>query len=97
MARTSAEIRQWALVGARVRIQELSAEIEKIRAVFPGEFGLRGGAKAKMGAIERPRKKRKLSAAGRKAISEAAKARWARHKAEEGAARAHGPKATKKR
>jgi hypothetical protein len=88
-------MRQWALVGARARIQELSAEIEKIRAMFPGEFGLRGGAK--QGATTGRRKKRKLSAAGRKAISEAAKARWARQKAEKVVDGAGGPQARKKR
>jgi hypothetical protein len=73
-------MRQWALVGARARIHELSAEIEKIRAMFPTEFGPRTGGKkgARSGA---KRKKRRLSAAGRKAISEAAKARWAKVKA----------------
>jgi hypothetical protein len=95
MARTSAEMRQWALVGARARIQELSAEIDKIRAMFPGESGLRGGATK--GATQERRKKRKLSAAGRKAISDAAKARWARQKAEKGADGAAGAKAGKKR
>ena len=94
MARTSVEMRQWALVGARARIQELSAEIEKIRAMFPGEFGLRGGAKK--GATQGRRTKRQLSAAGRKAISDAAKARWARHKAAKGDGAAAG-KAGKKR
>jgi hypothetical protein len=88
--RTPAEVRKWALVGARARIQELSAEIEKIRGMFPGEFGLRGGAKG--GASGVRRKKRKLSAAGRKAISEAAKARWARQKAEKGAGAARAGK-----
>jgi hypothetical protein len=95
MARVSAEMRQWALVGARARIQELSAEIEKIRAMFPGEFRLSAGAKK--GATGGRRKKRKLSAAGRKAISEAAKARWARQKAEKGIAGPGGVQSRKKR
>ena len=68
---STGELRNWARAGAKARIQELSAEIERIRAAFPSEFGLRGGQKKR-------RKKRKLSAAGRKAISDAAKARWAR-------------------
>jgi hypothetical protein len=88
-------MRQWALVGARAKIQELSAEIEKIRAMFPGEFGLREGAKKV--ALGGGRKKRKLSAAGRKAISDAAKARWARQKAEKGVDGAGGVQARKKR
>jgi hypothetical protein len=95
MARASADMRKWALVGARARIQELSAEIEQIRSMFPGEFGLRGGAKK--GVTAGRRKKRKLSAAGRKAISDAAKARWARQKVEKGVDGAGGGKAGKKR
>jgi hypothetical protein len=95
MARTSAEMRQWALVGARARIQELSAEIERIRAMFPGEFGLPAGAKR--GATTGKPKKRKLSAAGRKAISDAAKARWARQKTENSAVGPAAPKAGKRR
>jgi hypothetical protein len=71
---STGELRNWARAGAKARIQELSAEIARIRAAFPSEFGLRGGQRKR-------RKKRKLSAAGRKAISDAAKARWARVKA----------------
>jgi hypothetical protein len=72
-------MKQWALVGARARIAELTAEIDRIRATFPGEFGGRGRA-AQGGA---PRTgKRRLSAAGRKAISDAAKLRWAKVRAE---------------
>jgi len=71
---TTTELRNWARAGAKARIQELSAEIERIRAAFPSEFGLPGGQKKR-------RKKRKLSAAGRKAISDAAKARWAKVRA----------------
>ena len=71
---STAELRNWARAGAKARIQELSAEIERIKAAFPSEFALRGGTK-------KPRKKRKLSAAGRKAISDAAKARWAKVRA----------------
>jgi hypothetical protein len=71
---STGELRNWARAGAKARIQELSAEIERIKAAFPSEFGVRGGQ-------TKPRKKRRLSAAGRKAISDAAKARWARERA----------------
>ena len=76
MAKISSNIRELALVGARARIQELHAEIEQIRQMFPGEFGLRGGGK-------KPRKprRRKMSAEARRRISEAQKARWAKQKA----------------
>jgi hypothetical protein len=43
------------------------------------------------------RKKRKLSAAGRKAISDAAKVRWARQKAAKDVDTADGAKVTKGR
>ena len=42
---STAELRNWARAGAKARIQELSAEIERIKAAFPSEFGLRGGEK----------------------------------------------------
>ena len=71
---STGELRNWARAGARARIQELSAEIERIRAAFPSEASLPGGR-------QKRRKKRTLSAAGRKAISDAAKARWARVRA----------------
>jgi hypothetical protein len=71
---STGELRNWARAGAKARIQELSAEIQRIKAAFPSEFGARGGQKT-------ARKKRRLSAAGRKAISDAAKARWARERA----------------
>ena len=77
MAKRNDEMMRYAAIGAAARIKELQAEIDRIRTAFPGEFGDRtrensGGPR---------RKKRTLSAAGRKAISDAAKARWARVKA----------------
>ena len=91
MAQTSGDMKRWALIGAKARILELSQEIEAIRAAFPGEFGLRGGRK-KDAPSATPRKQRKLSAAGRKAISDAAKARWAKVKAEKTDSAAKGGK-----
>lgn len=64
--------------GAAARIQELEAEIAAIRAAFPTVGGGRSGKKATTSA---PRKRGKLSAAGRKAIVAAQRARWAKIKA----------------
>ena len=77
MAKRNDESMRYAAIGADARIKELQSEIDRIRTAFPGESG--GAAKSSSG--DPRRKKRKLSAAGRKAISDAAKARWARVKA----------------
>ena len=77
MARRSDEMMRYAAIGAAARIKELQAEIDRIRTAFPGAFS--DGARQSSDGSEQ--KKRKLSAAGRKAISDAAKARWARVKA----------------
>ncbi len=73
------ELRGLALHGAKRRIEELHAEIERIRAAFPGEFGLRGGAKK-----PRTRKRRKMSAAAKKAISDRMKKYWAARRKKKG-------------
>lgn len=77
MARPNDEMMRYAAIGAAARIKELEAEIDRIRTAFPGDFS--GGARQSSAGTRR--KKRKLSAAGRKAISDAAKARWAKVKA----------------
>jgi hypothetical protein len=84
------EIHKFAVIGARQEIQRLQAEINRIKKQFGGRT-LSGGTdpvgvkRPNEGPDDRtaPRKKRKLSAAGRKAISEAAKARWAKQRAGE--------------
>lgn len=59
--------------------------------------GRTGGGAGEYIATVPQKRKRKLSAAGRKAISDAAKARWARQKADKGVAGAAGAKSGKKR
>jgi hypothetical protein len=74
------EVRRFAVAGARVRLQELRDEMSKILVAFP-QLGMEAGVAAvpPKGGIEgtarRPR--RRMSAAARKRISEAQKARWA--------------------
>lgn len=77
----TSEVRTWALKGAEQRLVEISEETQAIYRNFPE---LRRGLKADGVAVgqrpDRPRRRRQLSAAARKRISEAVKARWARQK-----------------
>lgn len=85
------QLHEFAVIGARMRIDELQAEIDRIKKQFGartlrvGSSGATGGTpptSASSGDAEPRRRTRKLSPAGRKAISQAAKARWAKVKAE---------------
>ena len=86
MANQQANLRRWALIGAEQRLIQLAEEAAAIHREFPE---LRAGRKTAEVPFPRApqevpfprRKRRKLSAAGRKAISDAAKARWAKQKA----------------
>jgi hypothetical protein len=85
MAKTSV-LQEYARVGATARIGELQAEITAIHRIFPDleEAHKPGRSKTALAAPMDPepkRKRRKMSAAGRKAISDAQKARWAKLKA----------------
>ena len=91
MAKHSSHILDMARKGAEHRYDELKAEITALVKNFPhlgskaGRAAKRGGAAMAdaAGAFLKPiaRKRRKLSAKARKAISDAQKARWAKHKA----------------
>ena len=70
------ELMTYARLGAEARIAELRAELAALEAAFGSGRG-RGDAAAKA-----PRKRRKISAAARKRIGEAAKKRWAKWRAE---------------
>ena len=71
------EILNAALIGFEKQKADLSARIAELKQM------LGGGAKEPAAKTAAPaRKRRKLSAAGRKAISEAAKRRWALKRAE---------------
>jgi hypothetical protein len=77
------------VVGAEQRLAELSKEAESIFALFPGLRGhgflggKRGRPKASASEATAPkRRRRKMSKAARKRISDAQKKRWAAQKAE---------------
>jgi hypothetical protein len=105
LAKQQNEWRRYALVGAEQRLLEIAEEAAKIFRVFPelrgrgrGFTALRGGAPAaaQTGGPGRKRRRRRrtMSAEARKRISDAQKARWAKHRAE---AAAKGAGARKKR
>jgi hypothetical protein len=86
------------LIAAATRLKSLRAEIAQIESEFPGLAGLEGGPSGRRPgrprasnagtASEQPTKrKRKMSAAARKAIGDAQRRRWAKQKAEAGKAR----------
>jgi hypothetical protein len=82
MAKHSASILELAKKGATHRYQELKAELAELVKVFPH---LRYGSAvspAMPDAVEEPRvrRRRKMSRAARKKISDAQKARWAKQK-----------------
>jgi hypothetical protein len=76
----SNEIKEAALVGLRHRRDELGAQIAEL------ERELRGDQESEPA----PRKRRRMSAAGRKRIAEAQRKRWAALHAEQRAAAAKG-------
>jgi len=80
----SSMIHELARIGTAARIAQLRAEIAELERAFPGARG-RGGrpAAAAEGDAAQPakRKRRKMSAAARKRISDAQKKRWAKYKA----------------
>ena len=91
MAKHPSHILDMARKGAEHRYEELKAEIAALVKNFPhlagkavglasrGASALSKGGKMAMAELA-PRKKRKMSAKARKAISEAQKKRWAKQK-----------------
>jgi hypothetical protein len=88
--RQSEGLREYAVVGAEHRLLEIAEEAARIFAVFPelrdpgrGFMALGGSdsGRGRKGAGTGGRKKRTMSAAARKRISQAQKARWARQRA----------------
>jgi hypothetical protein len=83
--RGGSDIRRWALIGAEQRLLQLAEEAAAIHRAFPElRQGARGRDRQRLGTgdADRPgsRRKRRMSAAGRKRISEAQKARWAKQR-----------------
>jgi len=87
MAKRQSELQRFAAIGALAHIEKLQAEIDRIRKAFP-TLRRGGGITAAPASSEsatspaKARRKRKMSAAARKSISEAQKARWAKHRSE---------------
>jgi hypothetical protein len=88
MPRHSSHILELARRGAEHRYRELKTEMESLVRHFPHLKGATAaGAERALSAAhegtpaKRPRRRRKLSAAARKAISLAQKKRWAAQKA----------------
>jgi len=75
------------------QISGLAAEAQKIDQAIAALSGLSGGSVA----VPVVAGKRKMSAAGRKAIAAAARARWARHNAKKAGKAASAKPAKKKR
>ena len=91
MAKHSSHILEMARKGAEHRYHELKEELSALVKHFPhlagkavsrGAAALSAGGKAAMEELA-PRKRRKMSAKARAAISAAQKARWAKQKAGE--------------
>jgi hypothetical protein len=76
------ELLRLARIGATARIETLQNEIEGLLRRFPGlraaRSSRRGGLSAALAGDAKPGRKRRMSAEGKKAISEAAKKRWAK-------------------
>lgn len=81
MAKHSTDILELARLGAAARIKEHEAEIAKLRRILIHQPSARASTQIKSSGSSQRRKRRKLSAAARKRISEAQKARWAKQKA----------------
>jgi hypothetical protein len=87
----SSDIIALARRGAQHRYDELKAELDSLVKHFPDlrasarEMVKRGRKAVRAAAAElQPKKKRKMSAKARRAISDAQKARWAKQKAKKG-------------
>lgn len=92
-------LRGFALAGAEKRLAELRDEAAAIFRMFPQlrARGRRAAAEPDTSTNGTPkaRRRRRLSAAGRKRISDAQKARWAKHRGEAAAAPARKAKAAR--
>lgn len=74
------DLNRLALLGAKARLEELRQEEALIRRAFPSLFGGARGKGATGAANDQPasrRRRGRMSAAGRKAVSERMKKYWA--------------------
>ena len=98
---TDLDVKRWARMGAEVRLAELRQEMMTIFATFPElrqregrqgrsaapSSGRKGREQGSASSAAGGKKRRKMSAEARRKISAAQKARWAKQKGEEGAAK----------
>jgi hypothetical protein len=78
------ELRGLALVGARARLHALQGELASLLATFPELRGARGRTVAAEGSLlrrKKPGRKRPMSAAEKKAVSERMRKYWAERRA----------------
>jgi hypothetical protein len=71
------DLREYARDGARVRAEELKAELAKIYRVFPDLRDGTGGRRKATGPARRARRRKAMTAAERKAVSLRMKKYWA--------------------
>ncbi len=88
------DMRRLARLGAMRRLEELRREESMIRAAFPELFDgrapkLKGGAPAEAGPAK-PVRKRRVSAAARKAVSDRMKKYWAERRKTESKGKGKG-------
>lgn len=78
------DLLEWAITGAKERLDALTGEIERIYRTFPSLRGARRtnsrSVRTTPAAGSRPRKRRRLSAEGRAKLRASAKRRWAEAK-----------------
>ena len=78
------QLLDYARESAQARIQQLRSELAALEAAFGGGRGRGRRGKAAPPAAAGTPNKRKMSAAGRKRIADAARKRWAKWRAEHG-------------
>jgi hypothetical protein len=81
-ALSSEQLRSLAGHGAKARLLELASEMAAIRAAFPDLAGAAKKRSRSRGPVGVKRKRRKISAEGRRRIAEAQRKRWAALKSE---------------
>jgi hypothetical protein len=81
---TQTELRRLAKIGAGTRLGELQSEIEAIYRAFPDLRSRRVATNsAKSGGVTKPRRRKKMSAAARKAVGARMKKYWAARRAKD--------------
>ena len=71
------QLRRLARLGAKARLDELRLEEAAIRSAFPDVFGRGRREQARNGQVASGRKRRRMSAAARKAVSSRMRKYWA--------------------